>query len=117
MTNRVAVLTGATKGIGHGIAKRLIAAGVAVATIFHRDGEAADRFRKEAGASGGRIIVERIDVTDFSALERFVASVLKEFGRVDYLINNVGISIFKPVHDLTFDEWGVSQDVILNAPF
>ena len=41
MTNRVAVISGATKGIGHGIAKRLIAGGVAVATIYHRDGEAA----------------------------------------------------------------------------
>jgi NAD(P)-dependent dehydrogenase (short-subunit alcohol dehydrogenase family) len=117
MTNRVAVITGATKGIGHGIAKRLIAAGVDVATIYHRDNEAADRFRKAAEANGGRTIVERLNVTDFSALNRFVSVVLKEFGRVDYLINNVGIDIFKPVHDLTFDEWRVSQDVILNAPF
>ena len=60
MTNRVAVITGATKGIGHGIAKRLIAAGVDVTAIYRHDGEAADRFRKEAKAMRwqgyGRII-------------------------------------------------------------
>jgi len=100
------------------IAKRLIGTGVDVATVYHRDSEAADRFRKEAKESGCRMIIERMDVTDFSALDRFVSSVMKEFGRVDYLINNVGIdTLDKSVHDMTFDEWKLSQDVLLNAPF
>jgi 3-oxoacyl-[acyl-carrier protein] reductase len=117
MTNRAAIITGATKGIGHGIAERLIAVGVNIATIYHGDDEAAGRLKKEGEAAHVRTLIEKIDVTAFSALEDFAALVLKEFGRIDYLINNVGIDIFKPVAELTFSDWRLSQDIILNAPF
>jgi NAD(P)-dependent dehydrogenase (short-subunit alcohol dehydrogenase family) len=117
MANRVAFITGGTKGIGHGISKRLTAAGVDIATVYHRDDQAAGRLREEAEAAGIRTIVEKLDVKDFSRLEGFVLSVARKFGRIDYLINNVGVDIFKPVTELTFDEWRVSQDTILNAPF
>jgi NAD(P)-dependent dehydrogenase (short-subunit alcohol dehydrogenase family) len=117
MTHRVAIITGATRGIGRGIAERLIGSGTHVATIYHRDDEAASRLRKAGEAAGIRTLIEKSDVTAFPALEDFVALTLKEFGRIDYLVNNVGIDIFKPVADLSLSEWRLSQDVILNAPF
>lgn len=117
MTDRVAVITGATKGIGRGIAAKLMEGGTHIATVYHRDEEAAGRLRKAAEAAGVRVLIEKRDVTDFSALEDFVARVARDFGHVDYLINNVGIDIFKPVIELSLSEWKRSQDVILNAPF
>lgn len=117
MTERVAIITGATKGIGHGIAERLIARGVNIAAIYHQDDEAANRLKKEGEAAGVRTLIAKHDVFAFSELEGFAALVLKEFGRIDYLINNVGIDIFKSMADLTFSEWRQSQDIILNAPF
>ncbi|OPY69434.1 MAG: Enoyl-(acyl-carrier-protein) reductase (NADPH) FabL [Syntrophorhabdus sp. PtaU1.Bin050] len=117
MTGRVAIITGATKGIGYGVAKRLITNGVNIATIYHRDDKAADRLRSDGEAAAVSTLIAKHDVTAFSALTDFTASVLREFGRIDYLINNVGFDIFKPVVELTFEEWRLSQDVILNAPF
>ena len=117
MTDRVAIITGATRGIGRGIAERLITGGTHIATIYHRDDEAANRLRKAGEAASIRTLIEKSDVTAFPALEGFVALVLKEFGRIDYLVNSVGIDIFKPVVELSLSEWKLSQDVILNAPF
>jgi NAD(P)-dependent dehydrogenase (short-subunit alcohol dehydrogenase family) len=117
MTNRAAIVTGATRGIGKGIFKRLISGGVSVATVYHQDEAAAEQFRREAQASGVTCLIERVDVRDFSGLSEFVSSVVEEFGRVDYLVNNAGIDVFGPLSDLTFDDWKKSQDVILNAPF
>ncbi len=117
MANRVALITGGTRGIGLGIVRRLIAERADIATIYHRDEAAADRLRAEVRAAGVRSIVERIDVTDFPGLEGFVSSVAREFGRMDYLINNAGVDIFKRVSELAFEEWRVSQDTMLNAPF
>lgn len=117
MSNRVAIITGATKGIGHGIAERLLARGINVATVYHRDEEAAIRLRKAGEVAGVRILVEKCDVIAFSELENFASLVAGEFGRIDYLVNNVGIDIFKPIAELTYSEWKLSQDIMLNAPF
>lgn len=114
--NRVAIVTGGTKGIGGGICRRLLSGGVNVATLYHRDQEAADRLKSFAQAVGMRAIVECIDVRDSDALKTFVASAQNEFGRIDYFINNVGIDVFKSIMDLSFHEWKESQDIILNAP-
>jgi NAD(P)-dependent dehydrogenase (short-subunit alcohol dehydrogenase family) len=114
---RVALITGATRGIGHGLFQRLISAGVDVATVYHRDEAAADRFRKDAKDAGVRTVIERLDVQDLDGLPAVVQSVADQLGRIDYLVNNVGIDIFKPVSELSLAEWRSSQDVILNAPF
>jgi len=68
MRDRVAIITGATKGIGHGIAGRLIAGGANIAAIYHRDDEAADRLKKEGEAAAVRTLIAKHDVADFSAL-------------------------------------------------
>ena len=117
MTEPVAIITGATKGIGRGIAERLMKEGTHVATIYHRDDGAALRLKETGNASGVKTLIEKKDVTAFLELEGFVAHVMSEFGRIDYLVNNVGVDIFKPVANLTLSEWKRSQDIILNAPF
>lgn len=91
--------------------------GAHIATVYHRDDEAAGRLRETAGTAGVRTLIEKRDVTAFPGLEDFVVRVVSDFGRIDYLVNNAGIDIFKPVADLSLSDWKRSQDVILNAPF
>ena len=114
---RTAIITGATRGIGRGIFRRLAADHCNIATIYHKDTLAANRFEEEARAFGIKYLIERIDARDFAALSQLVHRVYQEFGRIDYLINSVGIDDSKPIFDLSFDEWRLSQDIILNAPF
>ncbi|MCJ7515229.1 MAG: SDR family oxidoreductase [Dehalococcoidia bacterium] len=117
MENRTAIITGATRGIGRGIFRRLAAQRCNVATIYHKDEESARRFEKEAKESGIQYMIERMDVRELITLAEFAAAVSQKFRRIDYLINNVGIDNSKNIYDLSLDEWRLSQDIILNAPF
>jgi NAD(P)-dependent dehydrogenase (short-subunit alcohol dehydrogenase family) len=114
---RAALVTGGTRGIGRGIVRKLIAAGVRVATVYHEDESAARALIREGDDAGVRPLVARINIAEFAPLEAFVNKTLETFGRLDYLVNNVGVNIFKPIRDLTFEEWRQSQDLILNAAF
>lgn len=115
--NRSAIITGATRGIGKGIFDRLSGNGCHVATIYHEDESAAQGLREKAKRLGIQCLVERVDIRNLSALTEFVGSVHHTFGRIDYLINNVGIDSAGLVADLSFEEWKQSQDIILNGPF
>lgn len=116
MDKRTALVTGATRGIGRGIFERLISEGVSVATVYHRDKEAASGIADLAKQVGADCLVEKIDVTDHEGMEIFVRHAAERFGRIDYLINNVGGDTFKTIYDMTMDEWFASQHLILNAP-
>ena len=117
MSTRIAVVTGATRGIGRGLFQRLAAAGCVVASTYHRDEEAAEGFRVLAKQAGIDSVLSKVDVADLPSLQAFIQNVMERFGRVDYLINNVGVDDFQQVYDLTLEDWRRSQDVILNAPF
>lgn len=115
--NRTAIITGATRGIGRGIFNRLAKQGCCVATIYHNDEQSAKRFEKEAAEYGVPYLIEKVDARDFTRLEAYVNTVKQKFGRIDYLVNNVGIDNNKALYDLSFEEWKFSQDIILNVPF
>jgi len=114
--NRAAIVTGATKGIGRGVFKSLAGLGVDVATVYHKDQEAAFRFEKEAKEYGINYHIESLDVCNFSKLDGFVERVIGKLGRIDYLVNNVGYDDFNMLYNIPFEEWKKSQDIILNAP-
>lgn len=117
METPVALITGGTRGIGRAVALRLARRGVRIATTYHRDEHAASELTGELSRLGMEAQISRVDVCDFDRLRAFAQEVVARFGRVDYLINNVGIDIFKSVETVTFTEWRLAQDVILNAPF
>ncbi len=116
-SGRAAIVTGGTRGIGKGICRALISRGVRVATLYHQDEESARAFSREAEATGIPFRIARVDVADFGGLEAFVRSTVEAFGRLDYLVNNVGVHLFKRIGDLSLEEWRLSQETILNAPF
>jgi len=117
MSTPVAVITGATRGIGRAVALRLASRGVSIATVYRNDVTAASALSEELARLHVDSLVLRCDVRDFEGLRGFAKQVASHFGRVDFLVNNVGLDIFKTIDAVNFDEWRISQDVILNAPF
>ena len=116
MTNPVAIITGGTRGIGRALALRLAKRGATVATLFHRDEQAALELSSEFERLGAKLHVCRFDVRDFDRLRSFAQEVVSKFGRVDYLVNNVGVDVFKTIDAVSLEEWRMAQEVILNAP-
>lgn len=114
---KAGIITGATRGIGNGLFKSLANKGISIATVYHEDEASAQTFREHAESIGVDYLIEKIDVRDYNMLDGFVQRVVKKFGRVDYLINNIGYDEWNLLNDITIDEWKLSQDIILNAPF
>jgi NAD(P)-dependent dehydrogenase (short-subunit alcohol dehydrogenase family) len=104
LDDRVAVVTGSTKGLGRAFALALAEAGADIVVVGrHADGAAA--VAEEIGALGRRALVVLGDVTERADVDRMLAATLSEFGRVDILVNNAGDCIHKPALDVTDEEW------------
>jgi 3-oxoacyl-[acyl-carrier protein] reductase len=103
--NKVAVVTGASKGIGAGIATSLAAEGAAVVVNYASSKEGAERVVKEITASGGKAVAIQGDVSKASDVERLFAETKKAFGKVDVLVNNAGVYTFAPLDQITEDHF------------
>jgi len=114
-TQKVALVTGAARGIGLATARRFLADGWRVA-LLDIDSETLDRTRA-ALAGSGAVIAIHCDVSDPAAVDRAMASVKRQFGRLDALVNNAGVAVFKPILDLTYEEWSRVLAVNLSGPF
>lgn len=112
LSGDVAVVTGAGRGIGEGIAKVLAGAGASVVCAARRVDEI-ERVASEIRAEGGKAIAVATDVTDDEAVEALAQAAVEEFGRLDIWINNAGGSpVQVPLVDLDRDEW--DHTVLLN---
>jgi len=102
LNNQVAVVTGASKGIGAGIAKALAAEGAAVVVNYSSSKEGADRVVAHITGNGGKAIAVQGDVSKQADITRLFSETKKAFGRLDILVNNAGIySGFAPLEDVT----------------
>ncbi|MGC1783688.1 MAG: glucose 1-dehydrogenase [Acidobacteriaceae bacterium] len=101
LTNKVAVVTGASKGIGAAIAKALAAAGAAVIVNYASSKEGADKVVAEIVSNGGKAITVQGDVAKASDVKRIFAEIKKEFGKLDVLVNNAGVYQFAPLEEIT----------------
>lgn len=104
LRGKVAVVTGAGRGIGRAVAERLAREGAAVAVADVR-AESAARVAAELEASGGRALAVEVDVADPSRIEQMIAATLATFGRLDVLVNNAGIGLTKLFLNTTLEEW------------
>jgi NAD(P)-dependent dehydrogenase (short-subunit alcohol dehydrogenase family) len=104
LQDRVALVTGASSGIGAGLAKMLAADGARV-VLAARRGEELDRQAKTIREAGGTALAIVTDVTDDGSLANLVATTRAEFGPVDVLINNAGYAIWKSLEKTTIAEW------------
>jgi 3-oxoacyl-[acyl-carrier protein] reductase len=104
MAAPAALVTGSTRGIGLGIARRLAAEGYRVALNFRRDAAAAERALREVRAHGAADAFQA-DVSDPAAAARLVAEVAAQFGRLDVLVNNAGPYLVRPFVETSDDDW------------
>ena len=115
LRDRVAIVTGASRGIGRAVARRLAADGAAVvaaARSDHADGVAA-----EIRDAGGRSVGVSVDVTDPERVEAMVRAALDEYGRIDVLVNNAGIVRDRLALRMTPEDWDAVVATNLTAAF
>jgi 3-oxoacyl-[acyl-carrier protein] reductase len=105
LKNKVAVVTGASKGIGAGIAKSLAAEGAAVVVNYASSKEGADQVVAEITAKGGRAKAVQGDVSKTSDVKRLFAETKKAFGTLDVLVNNAGVYQFAPLGEITEEQF------------
>ena len=114
LKSRIAVVTGGAQGIGRAATERFVASGAKVA-IWDHDIKLAE---KTAAAIGPSVKAYACDVTDFAAIEKARDATLKDFGRIDILLNNAGIAgANATVWDTTVEEWRRVMRINLDGPF
>jgi len=105
LNNKVAAVTGASKGIGAGIAKSLAAEGASVVVNYASSKEGADRVVKEIVGKGGKAVAVQGDVSKPGDVKRIFAETKKAFGRLDVLVNNAGVYEFSPLGEVTEEQF------------
>jgi 3-oxoacyl-[acyl-carrier protein] reductase len=105
LDGKVALVTGASKGIGAGIAKGLAAAGASVVVNYASSKEGADRVVSEIVAQGGEAFAAQGDVSKNDDVKQLFAEVAREFGGLDVLVNNAGVYSFGPLESITETEF------------
>jgi 3-oxoacyl-[acyl-carrier protein] reductase len=105
LAGKVAVVTGASKGIGAGIAKQFAAEGAAVVVNYSSAKEDADRVVDEITKRGGKAIAVQASVAKQAEVQRLFATAKKTFGKIDVLVNNAGVYSFEPLEAVTEEEF------------
>jgi len=104
LTEKVALVTGGSRGIGAAIAKRLAADGASVAITYAKDATAASAVVKAIEHSGGKAVAIQADAADVEAVQGAVEKTFATFGRLDVLVNNAGTAIPKAFEETTIEE-------------
>jgi 3-oxoacyl-[acyl-carrier protein] reductase len=117
LSNKSALVTGASRGIGAAIAKRLAAEGASVAITYARGASAAAAVVKAIEGAGGKAIAIQADATDAKAVNAAVEQTVAAFGRLDVLVNNAGTAIPKLFAEATLEEIDRVIDLNLRGVF
>jgi len=105
LTGKVAVVTGASKGIGASIAKHLAAEGASIVANYASDKKGADTVVAEIIKTGGKAIAVQASVTVESEITSLFEQTAKAYGKVDILVNNAGVYAFSPIESVTAEEF------------
>jgi 3-oxoacyl-[acyl-carrier protein] reductase len=105
LANKVALVTGASKGIGAGIAKALAADGASVVVNYASSREGADKVVADIKAKGGKAVAVHGDFSKQEDIGKVFAEVKKTFGRLDTLVNNAGVYAFAPLEQVSAEEY------------
>lgn len=105
LQNKVAIVTGASKGIGADIATTLASAGAKVTVNYSSSADAANKVVSAIRTAGGDAIAVRADVSQTADMKTLFDTAIEKFGKVDILVNNAGIAIYKPLKDTTDEDF------------
>lgn len=117
MSNKVAFITGASKGVGRGIAYGMARAGWDLAINYHSDVDGARETREKVEEMGRKCITLSGDVGGKEDVERMFGDLLSEFGRLDCLVNNAGRQTFAPLLELAEEDWDKTIKTNLKGSF
>jgi glucose 1-dehydrogenase len=119
LQNQVAIVTGASSGIGAGVAKSLAAAGATVIINYPVDAAipGANAVLDEIIKAGGQGKIARADVSKEADVQNMFADVIREFGTVDILVNNAGLQKDSAFQDMTLEQWNFVLGVNLTGQF
>lgn len=115
--DRAAIITGATHGIGLRLAERLAEKGVKIATIYKNNDEQAENLKSYLENKNVDFIIVKGDITHPDKISDLVAKSIDKWGRVDFLINNIGNDSWGNIFDLSIEDWMCSEELLLNVPF
>jgi len=116
--NKVALITGGTKGIGFGIAEALLDQGIDVAITGRNKSkavEAAENLKKIS--TNAQVLGLKGDVTNFNSIQKAVDDTIKQFGKLDIVIANAGLGHFASIEDITIEQWQDTIDTNLTGAF
>jgi NAD(P)-dependent dehydrogenase (short-subunit alcohol dehydrogenase family) len=116
LKDRVAIVTGAAKGIGWGIAKIFLQEGARV-VLVDWDRKAGEKTESEFKASGGEVTFVACDVSDEGQVKGAVEKAIKAYGRIDILVNNAGVGVYKPLLETSSKDWDHCLGVNLKGVF
>lgn len=117
LTNKIALVTGGSRGIGAGIATRLAADGASVAITYANGADAAASVVQQIERAGGTAIAIQADATDAKAVTAAVETTVATFGRIDIFVNNAGTAIPKPFLEMTLEELDRVIDLNVRGAF
>lgn len=116
LKNKVAYVTGGSKGIGYGVAQTLLNEGMRVA-ITSRDLEAAQDAAASLSTDGSKVLAIASDVSSLASEKDAVQRIIDTFGQLDVLVANAGVGIFAPIDELTEEAWKQTIDTNLTGVF
>ena len=116
LSGRIAIVTGASRGLGQTFARALARAGADL-IITSRTQSALEPIRTEIESLGRRVVALELDVRDQSSILRMAEEAQRAFGRLDVLVNNAGCNVRKPAVDVAWDDWNLVLDTNLRGAF
>ena len=116
LSGKVAIVTGASRGLGQTFARALARAGADLA-MTSRTIESLSPFQQEVEALGRRAVPLALDVRDEGSIRRMVVDAVEAYGRIDILVNNAGCNVRKPAVDVTWEDWNLILDTNLRGAF
>ncbi|NIN63764.1 MAG: 3-oxoacyl-[acyl-carrier-protein] reductase [Anaerolineae bacterium] len=117
LTDRVAVVTGSSRGIGRAIALKLASLGAKVVVNYYGSEDAAEEVVEEIKSGGGEAIAVQADVKDSEQAKELIGAALEAFGRLDILVNNVGITRDTLLMRMKEDDWDIVMNTNLKGTF
>jgi 3-oxoacyl-[acyl-carrier protein] reductase len=117
LEQKVALITGGSRGIGAGIAKRFAKEGATVAITYASSGQKAAELVRTIEAEGGKAIAIKADSANAEAVKSAIAQTVENFGHIDILVNNAGVANFKPLDEYTLEDFNQTFSVNVQAVF
>lgn len=116
LTGKVAIVTGASRGLGQYMGRALARAGADLVITSRKRGNLED-FREEIERLGHRCVPVELDVREYDSIQRAVKEAFAAYGKIDVLVNNAGCNVRKPAVDITWDDWNLVLETNLRGPF